>query len=135
MPYLAHAPMEPLNATADYRPDRLDVWIGTQNALGTLRTAAKTAGLPPEKVFVHNCFCGGGFGRRSFNDEMIQAIQVSKAVGKPVKLIWTREEDIAPRPLPPAGGDPLCGGFYRRRHAESRSTSAPRSVRYCAPAG
>jgi isoquinoline 1-oxidoreductase subunit beta len=94
VPYLAHAPMEPLNATAHYRPDRLDVWIGTQNALLTLTTAAKAAGLPPDKVFVHNCFCGGGFGRRSFNDEMIQAIRVSKAIGKPVKLVWTREEDI-----------------------------------------
>jgi isoquinoline 1-oxidoreductase beta subunit len=94
VPYLAHAPMEPLNATAHYRPDRLDVWIGTQNALLTLRTAARVAGLPPDKVFVHNCFCGGGFGRRSFNDEMVQAIRVSKAIGKPVKLIWTREEDI-----------------------------------------
>jgi isoquinoline 1-oxidoreductase beta subunit len=95
VPYLAHAPMEPLNATAHYRPDRLDVWIGTQNALLTLTTAASTAGLSPDRVFVHNCFCGGGFGRRSFNDEMIQAIRVSKAVGKPVKLVWTREEDIA----------------------------------------
>jgi isoquinoline 1-oxidoreductase subunit beta len=94
VPYLAHAPMEPLNATAHYRPERLDVWIGTQNALLTLRTAAKVAGLPPDNVFVHNCFCGGGFGRRSFNDEMVQAISVSKAIGKPVKLVWTREEDI-----------------------------------------
>jgi isoquinoline 1-oxidoreductase subunit beta len=94
VPYLAHAPMEPLNATAYYTPERLDVWIGTQNALGTLTAAAKEAGLPPDKVFIHNCFCGGGFGRRSFNDEMIQAIRVSKAVGKPVKLVWTREEDI-----------------------------------------
>jgi isoquinoline 1-oxidoreductase beta subunit len=95
VPYLAHAPMEPLNATVHYRPDRLDVWIGTQNALSTLTAAAKAAGLSPDRVFVHNCFCGGGFGRRSFNDEMMQAITVSKAVGKPVKLIWTREQDIA----------------------------------------
>ncbi|HEY6995614.1 MAG TPA: molybdopterin cofactor-binding domain-containing protein, partial [Xanthobacteraceae bacterium] len=94
VPYLAHAPMEPLNATAHYRPERLDVWIGTQNALSTLTTAAQASGLPPDRVFVHNCFCGGGFGRRSFNDEMVQAIHVSKAVGKPVKLVWTREEDI-----------------------------------------
>jgi isoquinoline 1-oxidoreductase subunit beta len=68
--------------------------IGTQNALLTLTTAAKTAGLPPDKVFIHNCFCGGGFGWRSFNDEMVQAIHVSKTIDKPVKLVWTREEDI-----------------------------------------
>ena len=111
VPYLAHAPMEPLNATADYRPERLDVWIGTQNALGTLRTAAKAAGLPPEKVFVHNCFCGGGFGRRSFNDEMIQAIRVSKAIGKPVKLIWTREEDIAHDRFRPQAAIRFAAGF------------------------
>ena len=94
VPYLAHATMEPLNATVHYTPDRLDVWIGTQNALSTLQTAAKVSGLKPEQVFVHNCFCGGGFGRRGFNDEMIQAIKVSKEIGKPVKLVWTREEDI-----------------------------------------
>ncbi len=111
VPYLAHAPMEPLNATADYRPERLDVWIGTQNALGTLRTAAKAAGLPPEKVFVHNCFCGGGFGRRSFNDEMIQAIRVSKAIGKPVKLVWTREEDIAHDRFRPQAAIRFAAGF------------------------
>lgn len=111
VPYLAHAPMEPLNATADYRPDRLDVWIGTQNALGTLMAAAKTAGLPPEKVFVHNCFCGGGFGRRSFNDEMVQAIRVSKAVGKPVKLVWTREEDIRHDRFRPQAAIRFAAGF------------------------
>lgn len=94
VPYLAHAPMEPLNATAHYRANRLDVWIGTQNALLTLQTAATAASLAPDRVFVHNCFCGGGFGRRSFNDEMVQAIRVSKTIGKPVKLVWTREEDI-----------------------------------------
>jgi isoquinoline 1-oxidoreductase subunit beta len=111
VPYLAHAPMEPLNATAHYRPDRLEVWIGTQNALGTLMTAAQTAGLSPDRVFVHNCFCGGGFGRRSFNDEMVQAILVSKAVGKPVKLIWTREEDIAHDRFRPQAALRFAAGF------------------------
>jgi isoquinoline 1-oxidoreductase subunit beta len=94
VPHVAHATMEPLNATAHVQPDRVDVWIGTQNAENALRVAARAAGVPPEQVYIHNCFAGGGFGRRSTNDEMVQAIAVSKAVGKPVKLVWTREEDI-----------------------------------------
>ena len=60
VPYLAHAPMEPLNCTAEVRPDRVDVWLGTQNPEAALRLAAKTSGLPLEKVYVHNCFLGGG---------------------------------------------------------------------------
>jgi isoquinoline 1-oxidoreductase beta subunit len=94
VPHVAHAPMEPLNCTAHFRPDRLDIWMGTQDALGATNTAAKTAGLAPEQVYVHNCYLGGGFGRRAVNDEMVQAVLVSKAVGKPVKLIWTREDDM-----------------------------------------
>jgi isoquinoline 1-oxidoreductase beta subunit len=94
VPYLAHAPMEPMNATVHLQPDRLDVWVGTQSADRTLKMAAGAAGMKPENVYIHNTFVGGGFGRKSFNDEMVQAIQVAKAVQKPVKLIWTREEDI-----------------------------------------
>ncbi|HVM77421.1 MAG TPA: molybdopterin cofactor-binding domain-containing protein, partial [Stellaceae bacterium] len=94
VPHLAHAPMEPLNCTAHVQSDRVDVWIGTQDAEGALRRAAAAAGVKPEQVFIHTAFLGGGFGRRSTNDEMLQAIAVSKAVGKPVKLVWTREEDI-----------------------------------------
>ena len=94
VPHLAHAPMEPMNATVDLKPDRLDVWIGTQNALGTTGQAAKASGLPQEQVYIHNAFLGGGFGRRSNNDEMAQAIAISKEIGRPVKLTWSREQDI-----------------------------------------
>jgi isoquinoline 1-oxidoreductase beta subunit len=94
VPYLAHATMEPMNATVHLQPDRLDVWIGTQSADRTLKAAAGVSGLKPEQVYIHNAFVGGGFGRKSANDEMIQAIQVAKVVGKPVKLVWTREEDM-----------------------------------------
>src|ERR1700677_384831 len=72
-PHLAHAPMEPLNATAHWRPDRIDVWMGTQDPDGALKTAAKAGGVDPRNVYVHNCFLGGGFGRRSVNDELRQA--------------------------------------------------------------
>ena len=94
VPYLAHAPMEPLNATAHWRADRVDVWMGTQSPEQAIELAAKAGGVDPKSVFVHNAFLGGGFGRRAVNDELVQAVEVSKAVGRPVKLIWTREEDI-----------------------------------------
>jgi isoquinoline 1-oxidoreductase beta subunit len=86
--------MEPLNCTAHVQADRIDVWMGTQDPDGALKRAAKAAGIAPENVYIHNCFLGGGFGRRAINDELEQAVLVSKAVGKPVKLVWTREEDI-----------------------------------------
>jgi isoquinoline 1-oxidoreductase subunit beta len=94
VPYLAHAAMEPMNATVHLQPDRLDVWVGTQSADRTLTAAAGVAGLKPEQVYIHNTFIGGGFGRKSKNDEMAQAIQIAKAVNRPVKLVWTREDDI-----------------------------------------
>jgi isoquinoline 1-oxidoreductase subunit beta len=93
-PHLAHATMEPLNATVHLQPDKLDVWLGSQTPMGTIRQAAAASGLKPEQIVIHNCFLGGGFGRRSINDEMRQAILVAKQVGKPVKLVWTREEDM-----------------------------------------
>jgi isoquinoline 1-oxidoreductase beta subunit len=92
-PYLSHSPMEPMNATVNLQPDRLDVWVGTQDAEGALRAAARAAGLKPEQVHIHNAFLGGGFGRRDANDEIAQAIAIAKVVNRPVKLIWTREED------------------------------------------
>ena len=94
VPHLAHAPMEPLNATVHLQDDRLDIWMGTQNALSTLQQGAKASGLKPEQVFAHNAYVGGGFGRRSNNDEMAHAVAIAKEVGRPVKLTWSREQDI-----------------------------------------
>ena len=93
-PHLAHATMEPLNATVHLQGDKLEVWLGSQTPMGTINQAAAASGLKPEQIEIHNCFLGGGFGRRSINDEMRQAILVAKQVGKPVKLVWTREEDM-----------------------------------------
>ncbi|MGO9785806.1 MAG: molybdopterin cofactor-binding domain-containing protein [Stellaceae bacterium] len=93
-PHLAHAQMEPLNATAHVQAGRVDVWIGSQSPMNAIELAAQASGLPPEQCYVHNCYLGGGFGRRSMNDEMVHAILVSKAIGKPVKLVRTREEDM-----------------------------------------
>ena len=93
-PHAAHAQMEPLNATARFDGDKLEIWVGTQIPMGALRLAAATSGLKPENITINNCFLGGGFGRRGNNDEMRQAILVAKEIGKPVKLLWTREEDM-----------------------------------------
>jgi len=94
VPIIAHAPMEPLNAIAHVQADRVDVWVGTQNADLALTFAAQASGVKPENVFIHNTFSGGGFGRRLRPDEVAQAVAVAKAIGKPVKLIWSREEEI-----------------------------------------
>ncbi len=94
-PHAAHAQMEPLNATVRFNGNgTLEIWVGTQIPMGALRSAAAVSGIKPEKITIHNCFLGGGFGRRGNNDEMRHAIMVAKAVGKPVKLVWTREEDM-----------------------------------------
>ena len=94
MPFLAHAPMEPMNCTAHVRADSCEVWVGTQVQTRAQAIAAKVTGLPPEKVIVHNHVLGGGFGRRLEVDFIEQAVRVAKQAGIPVKLIWSREEDI-----------------------------------------
>ncbi|MFL5295925.1 MAG: molybdopterin cofactor-binding domain-containing protein [Phenylobacterium sp.] len=94
-PFLSHSPMEPLNCTVALGADRADVWISTQGPMSVLQETAKATGLKPEQVYVHNHYVGGGFGRRGgATDELMQAIAVAKQVGKPVKLIWSREQDI-----------------------------------------
>jgi len=92
-PYLAHAPMEPMNTTADVRPDGVTLWTPTQAQTAAQKTAATIAGLPLEKVVVNTTFLGGGFGRRGEIDFVADAVEVSKAVGAPVKVVWTREDD------------------------------------------
>ena len=102
VPYLAHAPMEPLNCVADVRDDSCEVWTGTQFQTMEQVVAARAAGLKPQQVRIHTMLLGGGFGRRAVVDcHFVQeAVQVSKAVKAPVKVIWTREDDIR-------------GGYYR----------------------
>jgi len=102
MPYLAHAPMEPLNCLVSLGPDRCEIWTGTQFQTVDQANAARAAGLKPEQVEIHTLFLGGGFGRRATpsSDFIVEAVHVAKAAGAPVKTIWTREDDIH-------------GGYYR----------------------
>ncbi|MGA2395492.1 MAG: molybdopterin cofactor-binding domain-containing protein [Candidatus Lustribacter sp.] len=93
-PYLAHATMEPLNATADVRADHVTIWTGTQNQTLAQKLASGITGIPIENIDVHTVFLGGGFGRRGYPDFVVDAVAVSKAAGMPVKVIWAREDDI-----------------------------------------
>jgi isoquinoline 1-oxidoreductase beta subunit len=93
-PYLSHAPMEPMNCTADVRADGCDIWASTQMQTPSRDAAAQITGLPKDKVKVHTMFVGGGFGRRARTDFVSDAVEVSKAVNAPVKVTWSREDDI-----------------------------------------
>ena len=94
-PFLAHATMEPQNCTAHVTSDRVDVWAPTQDGEATLAVAAAAAGVPQSRVIVHMMLLGGGFGRRSATQDFVrQAVLIAKEVGQPVKLLWSREEDI-----------------------------------------
>jgi isoquinoline 1-oxidoreductase beta subunit len=94
VPFLAHAAMEPMNCTVHVRKDGCEVWVGSQVIARTQAAAAKVTDLPVDKVVVHNHLIGGGFGRRLEIDGVIRAVQIAQQVDGPVKVVWTREEDI-----------------------------------------
>jgi isoquinoline 1-oxidoreductase beta subunit len=94
LPFLAHATMEPLNATVHVTPSSCEIWTGTQIMARAQSEAAKAAGLPVEKVTVNNHLIGGGFGRRLEPDMVVAAVRIAKQVDGPVKVVWTREQDI-----------------------------------------
>ncbi len=102
VPYLAHATMEPLNVTVDLKSDHCTIWTGTQSQTMDRNMAAKTAGLKPEQVEIHTQYLGGASGAapNPRSDFVIEAVQVAKTIGKPIKLVWTREDDMR-------------GGYYR----------------------
>jgi isoquinoline 1-oxidoreductase beta subunit len=102
LPFLAHAPMEPLNCVVDLRAESMEIWAGSQFQTLDHAAAAKTAGLDPKSVKLHTTFMGGGFGRRAnpASDYIVEAVKIAKAAKAPVKLVWTRDDD-------------LRGGYYR----------------------
>jgi isoquinoline 1-oxidoreductase beta subunit len=94
-PYLSHAPLEPMNATAKWTAERCEVWVPTQNAEAALAATSEAAGLPVDKCDVYAEYLGGGFGRRARNDFVTQAVIIAKSMpGTPIKLLWSREEDM-----------------------------------------
>lgn len=95
VPYLAHATMEPMNAAAHLKDGRLDIWVGTQSPLFVQQAASEATGVAMENVHVHSLMMGGGFGRRSETDYVVQAAEIAAAMdGTPVKMIWSREDDM-----------------------------------------
>ncbi len=111
-PYLNHAPMEPLNATALYTPDKCEVWTGTQNGEAAFAAVLEASGLPAAKCDVHKQLLGGGFGRRGRSDYVRQAVLIAKEMpGTPVKLLWSREEDMLHGTYHPITQAKLVGSF------------------------
>ena len=104
LPYLSHSPMEPLNCVADVKADSCEIWVGTQFQTMDLMAASRITGLKPEQIKLHTTLLGGGFGRRAVIDShfVSEAVEVSKKIMAPVKVVWTREDDIK-------------GGYYRPR--------------------
>ena len=93
-PFQAHAPLETQNCTADVRADRADVWVPTQTDVRSLAQAARVTGLEQDRITIHPMLMGGAFGRRLFADFVAEAVELSKVTGKPVQLLWTREDDM-----------------------------------------
>ncbi len=114
VPFLAHACMEPMNCTADVRADHCEIWVPTQAQTGAQRTAAAITGLPAARIAIHTTFLGGGFGRRSEQDFVAEAVQISKQVHAPVKLLWTREDDMRHDFYRPATYNRLSAGIGAR---------------------
>lgn len=111
VPFLAHATMEPMNCTVHVRKDGCEVWVGSQVMARVQAAAAKAAGVPLDSVVVHNHLIGGGFGRRLEIDGVIRAVEIAKQVDGPVKVVWTREEDIQHDMYRPYWYDRLSAGL------------------------
>ncbi len=120
-PLQAHATMEPMNCTAYVKKDQCEVWAGTQDANGARKIAAKASNLSKKQVKVNVTYLGGGFGRRAHNDFVEEAVEISKVMKKPVKLIWSREEDMQHDYYRPASVHVMKGAFDQNNQLTSWS--------------
>ena len=139
-PHLAHATMEPLNCTASVKKDSCEVWVGSQNPLGLRAEVAKELNFDKSQVTVQNCYLGGGFGRRVNTDFALEAVRISNAFKTPIKLIWSREQDIRNDRYRPAVLSKFVGGLdednkptfwmnnYVNKHEPAESTLIPYEI-------
>lgn len=111
VPYLAHATMEPINCTVHVQENRVDVWVGHQWPEAAVAVVARLTGIPKENIYLHNCYLGGGFGRRSRTDFIEEATIIAMEVGRPVQMIWTREEDMRAGAYRPMSAMRFKAGF------------------------
>lgn len=110
-PFLAHAPMEPPNATAVFKDGKLEIWAGTQQPAGVIRTIADALGIQPGDITLHLPRMGGSFGRRLYNDYVVETAVIAKTVGAPVQLRWSREDEMRQEVFRPAGYHFLKAGL------------------------
>ncbi len=110
-PYLAHAPMEPLNSVADVRADSCEVWASTQGQSTAHQEAIRITGLRPDQVKIHTEYMGGGFGRRARSDYIADSVEISKALGVPIQVTWTREDDTQQDAYRPASYTTFTGAL------------------------
>jgi len=122
-PFQAHAPLEPMNCTADVRPDRCEVWAPSQTPETAQQNIVKALGLPEEAVVVHTTLLGGGFGRRLLVDYVDEAVELSKAIGKPVQVVWRREDDMRNGFFHPASVENMSAALGEGRIAAWRHKS------------
>jgi isoquinoline 1-oxidoreductase beta subunit len=110
-PFQAHAPVEPMNCVADVRPNSCEIWVPTQCPEVALAETAKMLGLPEQAVKIHITLLGGGFGRRLFADYVPEAVEISRAIGKPVQVVWTRSDDMQHGFFHPSDIEQITGGL------------------------
>lgn len=139
-PHLAHATMEPLNCTASVKKDSCEVWVGSQNPLGLRAEIAEELNFDKSQVTVHNCYLGGGFGRRVNTDFALEAVRISNELKSPIKLIWSREQDIRNDRYRPAVLSRFVGGLdeddkpsfwmnnFVNKHEPAESTLIPYEI-------